>query len=116
MSPCFETCASILRNASFELLGNDLPSGIIVVLGAASFVVGTVLRRTEYRTKELANLQPYGPWEKRVAIESSDGIMSSSAEAAVPGSNPNAAETGRDVFLESGRNISLSEMKGRVLS
>ena len=93
MSPCFEICAAILRNASFELLDNDLPSGIIVALGAASFVVGTVLRRTEYRTKEPANSQPYGPWEKRVAIEPSYGIMSSSAEVAVAGSNPNAAET-----------------------
>ena len=93
MSPCFEICAAILQNASFELLGNDLQSGIIVALGAASFVIGTVLRRTKYRTKELANSQPYGPWEKRVAIESSHGITSSSAEAAFPGSNPNAAQT-----------------------
>jgi hypothetical protein len=93
MSPCFEIRTAILQIASFELLLNDLQSGIMVALGAASFIVGTVLRRTEYRTKELANSQPYGPWEKRVALESSHGIMSSSAEAAVPGSNPNAAET-----------------------
>ena len=91
MIPTLVACATSFEHAMLEFFHNHSDSGIMVALGSASFIIGTVLRRTQRARKELTDAEPYTKWNIKMPADSTRGAISSAGDSRVSRSNANAA-------------------------